>query len=496
MKSSINPSELRLELAQVVKGWQADDKATTSADIFFPSAHLRALALDRPLVIGMRGSGKSFWSDVLASDLLRSQVARHIGAYQSVSVVSIRWDKEVLFSSTLPDSTSIDEALANGLKPQYLWLCVILNQLRGRCESLNIKVELPNPDIQTWKDLLAWGASHIDLLRRVFSQIEAELNKRGEIILIVIDAVDRMSERLAQNIAYLRGLLELLLQSRQLKGLRFKVFIRPDMTSMPSVLAFPDASKLLSNAVYLLWSREEIYALQLHRLAQKSRILQQLIRQVSMQSEHDVDGFWHPSLLTPTQQSVQPLFEAIVSPYMGLSVKKGLTYRWWFKHLADGQDQVSPRTFAAALKASLEQPNTARNAERVFAITHTEVKQGIREASTVRVNELSEDYFWVKQALEAFKGKPVPASVLQIYGFWNGGTNAIPFPQRLKELCQKEKVFLPWGDDELQRPSEKLRDTLVGLGILVLRNNNTRLDIPDIYRVGYGFSKHGGVSLR
>lgn len=496
MKSSINKSALRAELAQTVKNWQPDEKPKNSEDIFFPSAHLRALALDRPLVIGMRGSGKSFWSDVLANDQLRKQVARHIDAYESVSVVSIRWDEVGSFSSALPDSTSITYALERGLKPQHLWLCVILQHLRASCASLEINIELPDPNLQSWNDVLVWGGKNVDVLRRVFNQIEIELNRTGKTILIVIDALDRMSAQLSQSIDYLRGLLELLLESRQLKGLRFKVFLRPDMASMPSVLAFPDASKLLTSAVHLLWNREEIYALHLHRLAQKSFDLQNLIREVSGQPEIDGTGFWHPSLLMPTEQNLRPLFETIISPYMGLSVKKGLTYRWWFKHLADGQGQVSPRTFAAALKASLELPTTLKGIDRPYVIAYTDVKQGIRSASMTRVAELGEDYFWVKEALKAFQGKPVPASVSQIYGYWNGSRNDVPFPQFLKEECQKKRVFLPWSDDQLQRPSEKLRDTLISLGVLVLRNNNTRLDIPDIYRVGYGFSKHGGVSLR
>ena len=56
---------------------------------------------------------------------------------------------------------------------------------------------------------------------------------------------------------------------------------------------------------------------------------------------------------------------------------------------------------------------------------------------------------------------------------------------------------MPWDEgDRLTSNSQKLRDTLVELGILILRDDDTRLDMPDIYRLGYRIRKRGGVSPR
>ena len=41
---------LRAELLGVTQNWQSEDKPTQATDIFFPTAHVRALALDRPLL--------------------------------------------------------------------------------------------------------------------------------------------------------------------------------------------------------------------------------------------------------------------------------------------------------------------------------------------------------------------------------------------------------------------------------------------------------------
>jgi hypothetical protein len=506
MKHATHPALLlRQELAEITKNWGPEDKPSTAEDIFFPDEHLRALALDRPLVIGMRGAGKSFWSEVLTNETLREQVEQHIDAYRSVSVVAIRWDQQRIISSNLPESTSIERALRSGMDAEHLWLCVVLQHLRSECLRLGVAVELPNPESDlnavSWDMTLDWGKNNVDRLKRTFSQIETLLNQEGRSILVVIDALDRMSARLSHSIDYLRGVLKLLLDARQLRGLRFKVFLRNDMASMPSVLSFPDASKLLASAVHLKWSREEIYALHWRRLAQYSSQLKRLSLRISGQMQANANNAWEQLFLAPTEKNMRSFLEALASPYMGKSVKKGATYAWWFKHLADGKDQVSPRTFAASLKAAIEQTASTRSVEQSFAITHLDIKEGIRSASAARVAELGEDYFWVKESLKAFEGKPVPADVPKIYGHWNGagvgvGVDRIPFPQFLKNECLKKEVFLPWDDEEPGSPSQKLRDTLIGLGILVLRNDNTRLDIPDIYRVGYGIGKHGGLSPR
>ena len=84
---------LRAELLGVTQNWQSEDKPTQATDIFFPTAHVRALALDRPLVIGMRGAGKSFWSEVLTSTVLRPTMTRFVKGYDKLRFVgSIRWD--------------------------------------------------------------------------------------------------------------------------------------------------------------------------------------------------------------------------------------------------------------------------------------------------------------------------------------------------------------------------------------------------------------------
>lgn len=493
--NSTQVTSVRAELLAAAQGWQSEDKPSQSADIFFPAAHVRALALDRPLVIGMRGAGKSFWSEVLTDDKLRPTVTQFVRGYDTlVKVCAIRWDQGGAFSTRLPDSGVLTTVLREGLEPRLMWLALVLNELREECRVRNIVVDMPDCS-QSWAVSLRWVRDEPDAVRRAFERLNAALTRDGQVVLVVIDALDRMAAQLAQSVDCLRGLLQLLLDARQLKGLRFKVFLREDMTNMSSVLSFPDASKLMNEAVHLKWSREDIYALHWHRLAQQSTAFQKLIERHFGPAQTMQSGYRH-SLLTQSPDATQlhTLLGYLAPPYMGSDARKGHVYSWWYKHLSDGKERVSPRTFAASLREAL-------NASQKLGSTHVlmplGIQQGVRAASEARVKELGEDYFWVSTALSAFNDR-TPASVQEIYGVWNGvGIEGAPTPRLIREQCLERNVFMPWDEsDKLTAPSQKLRDTLVDLGILILRDEDTRLDMPDIYRLGYRIRKRGGVSPR
>lgn len=493
-------NSLRAELWEVAQHWQPDGKPSQVADVFFPSAHVRALALDRPLVIGMRGAGKSFWSEVLTDDSLRPAVMQFVKGYDTlVYVGAIRWDGPGSMLGLLPSGEELTAALQAGLEPRLLWMTLILNQLRDVCGHRGIELGMPVPgDVpQGWAAVLAWAGQHGHGIRRSYEQLNAALTRDGQVVLVVMDALDRMAALLAQSVDCLRGLLQLLLDARQLRGIRLKVFLREDMTHMPSVLSFPDASKLINEAVHLHWTREDVYALHWHKLAQKSPKFQRVLEEYFGPSDAVLEGYLHPKLVQspPDEPFLTELLKLLAPPYMGSSATKGHVYSWWYKHLADGKNRVSPRTFAASLKGALsesDKPNLSH------VLTPTGIKHGVRLASEERVQELREEYFWVSTALAAFNERSIPVSVKEIYGVWNGvGVEGVPTPRLIREQCQAQRVFVPWDDsDRLTPASQKLRDTLVQLGILILRDEDTRLDMPDIYRLGYRIRKRGGVTPR
>jgi hypothetical protein len=147
--NSQEATKLRAELLNVAQNWRSEDKPTQPTDIFFPPAHVRALALDRPLVIGMRGAGKSFWSEALTNESLRPSLSKVVKGFDKLRFVgSIRWD-EAAFSTRLPDRTHL-EKLQGSLEPRVLWLALVLNELRSLCEARGIVVGMPTPH-QRWR---------------------------------------------------------------------------------------------------------------------------------------------------------------------------------------------------------------------------------------------------------------------------------------------------------------------------------------------------------
>lgn len=502
-----NATALRDELIEVTQLWTSDSKPKSVGDVFFLASHMGALALDRPLVIGMRGAGKSFWSDVLCKDDLRTVLTKSVHGYQDLrSVQAIRWDQSTAFSSDLPETSTITEVLAAGTSPKLLWLCLFLSRLRNDCNHYGIETGIPDPD-QGWREVFLWGKDNTEALRGGLAKLEKALLNNGKSVLLVIDGLDRMAGLLAQGVDCLRGLLEVLLDARSLKGLRFKAFLREDMTNLSSVLSFPDASKLLNEAPRLSWSREEIYALHLHKLAQKSTTFQQLLESRFDQPKSKTPIYRHPVLTnfpSTAKQHADQLSEVLkllAPPNMGKDPRKGRVYSWWQTHLADGKGRVTPRTFSAAFKAALR-ASAGTTGSMEFVLTPKGIQQGLREASAERVTELKEDYFWIETALEAFNDRSTPVSVKEIYGAWNGnrvndGQQAKPIPQVIREKCADKQVFVPWDDVNFTiSPNQNLRDSLVQLGILTLRDEGTRLDMPDIYRLGYKIRKRGGVSPR
>jgi len=147
---------------------------------------------------------------------------------------------------------------------------------------------------------------------------------------------------------------------------------------------------------------------------------------------------------------------------------------------------MSPRSLILAIKRAAE-----RSAEQYeshsFALHYEAIHAGVAAASTTRVDELAEDYPWVKSLLEAARGLSVPCSPDELKTRW-------PL-DLLKDACSPDKKLAPrrFTTDPLRKNTlDSVVDDLVELGVLY-RTQDRRLNIPDIFRVGFGIRRKGGV---
>jgi hypothetical protein len=464
------------------------------ADIYVVPAHEKALNLDIPIVVGDRGTGKSFWSAALCGPETRLLISRRFRRL-SLDSAQVSWG----FSAErgCPDHPSrqvLRQLYQKGFSAEEIWRAVILHQLAPVCAQ-----EIPGGN---WEERVGFVSEHTEKEEQIISTANRILLEKGKRHLIVFDALDRLADDWAGIRELLQGLLRMCLDLRSLRNIRIKIFIRPDMWEDRSVWTFPDASKLHHSHVVLQWRRVDLYGLFWHWLAnsspEESRTFRnwcsdaQGLQFEPIQAGEGREVYMLPHSLSSDEDIQAGLLQAIASPFMGRDRRRGKTYTWVPTHLADAKGQVSPRSFLLALKRA-EEVSRERNAEEIL---HFEgLKKGVQDASQVRKQELMEDYPWIEQVLDPLKGMTVPCTKEELIRRWEEDqvVDAIRHPGK---PADNDKAYLPPHamEDRLggQKPEEALIEALIEIGVMN-RLSDERLNIPDLFRVAAGIGRKGGV---
>jgi len=148
--------------------------------------------------------------------------------------------------------------------------------------------------------------------------------------------------------------------------------------------------------------------------------------------------------------------------------RRGFPYTWLPNHLGDGYDKTSPRSFLAALHSA--------------ASEHLRDKQ----VYPLHVRELREDYPWIDKLMFPLKGQIVPCQFDAITRTWEQKKVL----KSLQQANDEAKVRLP--PSRLDQGYEGIKQDLVELGIFRLMRDG-RINMPDVYRIGYGLGRKGGV---
>ncbi len=181
---------------------------------------------------------------------------------------------------------------------------------------------------------------------------------------------------------------------------------------------------------------------------------------------------------TPQQRS---LFELLAGKWMGKDHRRGVPYIWSVSHLADGKGRTSPRSFLAAIRAAAVDTNE-RHMDYAFALHYESIKRGVQAASEIRIAEIGEDNPWVNRLCEPLSGLTVPCLFEVIVNRWS---EYIPNISSISIDNQ-----LPPQD--VERGWTGVFDDLVRLGLFE-KMRDERVNMPDLYRVGFGLSRKGGV---
>lgn len=341
------------------------------------------------------------------------------------------------------------------------------------------------------------------MIDRLFEHEDARLNEEGRHFVVLYDALDRAADEWRSMYRIIRGLLQTALDMRSFRRIRMKIFLRTDQLDKAEVGDFPDASKVLSSAVELDWPRHELYGLLWHRLGNAASVSEEVREMLSSvvgpswphhtshvppRGRQAVDGhdFWQVLRSLVSDESIQrKTFHAITGEWMGKDRRRGFPYTWIPNHLGDTEGKVSPRSFIAALKSAAE--NTMeQHPNHGNALHYDSIKRGVQRASEIRVAELKEDYPWVDQLLKSLHGMVTPCDFADIAERW-AERDAL---ERLRGAIEFMDVKLP--PSRIEEGPDGVRLDLESLHVF-LRMHDGRVNIPDVFRIGYGLGRRGGV---
>lgn len=472
--------QLRLGIKEACS---ALDQASAQPDrlpafTYVPPSHARALDPEVSLVVGIRGAGKSFWWAHLSSPAHREFVK---AAYP-----------EVRFSSNIKVTRGFGTGLSNAEAPSAEVLADLLSEFRPRSIwravlACSIGFGGAFSKLKSWKERAEWVQSNAEEFDTQLEKADLLLEEQGTTHLILFDALDRMADAWRHVSQLTRALLQVALDVRSTKRIRLKVFVRLDVVQDKAIMSFPDASKLLARKAELTWRRADIYALLYQCLANSEHGGPPFRTMTADLPWKANNGRWIvPASLRSDEALQEQIFHTMTGPAMGSSTKRGKPYTWLVNHLQDGFDQVSPRSFFAALEtAAIETSEQTK-----LTLDYRAIQIGVQKASQIRVKEITaEDYPWVDLVMEPLYGNlTVPCEVKEFEKIWRAHSTIDNLEKKLKR--GKASVKLP--PQNLEDGTKGVLRDLEALGI-VQRLTDQRIQMPDVYRIGFGLGRRGGV---
>lgn len=464
--------------------------------VFTPSDHEGALDPHRTIVVGDRGTGKSFWSSVLVDRTNREHVAARYPRLNLSRVVARLGFSDGQMAADHPSPSEIATLVKDGADAEDIWRAATLAFAPLRPDGM------PDSGKGNWKPAVDWVRADPARRNAAFASLNEQLTAERQIYVLVFDALDVIAEDWTAIRSQIRGLLRLALGLRSLASIRLKLFMRPDMADDQRLWAVGDASKLRHNEVALRWPRTDLYGLLWTLLsnpsgadlARAAHLFRETCERISgHRFEHAQERWTPPRELAEDEQAQRQIFHSLAGPYMGNGPKTGDTYKWVPNHLADAAGYAAPRSFLLAMRAAAQYAG-----ESSHVLDRTGLEEGARAASKTRVSELTEDYRWMPIAFDAMNNLIVPILEADLTTRWQERGVLLS----LKREAQREghdRRFIPPGA-VLDAPDEddayaKLVELMINLRIF-FRLSDDRINMPDLFRLHANVKRKGGVPPR
>jgi hypothetical protein len=425
-------------------------------------------------VIGARGVGKSFWTAALQAQDLRHALGKAVKELE-------RTDVHVGFGvapdiDAFPDMETFTQLIASGFQPFEIWKGVVIRWLS--------KLKPAVVPIASWSQTVQWVRDNPEPLARLVQDTNSELSNNNRFGLILFDALDRTSNDWGMMDGIVRDLLRVVLWLKSYPRLHAKVFLREDQSDR-TITDFPDASKLLATKAELTWASHDLHGLLWQTLCNAPGVdganLRSLYEKVTGGSPQFDQVWFVADEIKRDGPKQRDLFSALAGPWMGRDRRRGVPYIWSVSHLADGRGRTSPRSFLAAIHQAAED-SLDNYVSHELPLHFESIKRGVQKASQIRVSEMAEDYPWVPKVMGPLSGLTVPCHFEAIEERW---------------LSHLPLGFSGLSDQRLppqhaERGWSGVRSDLERLGIFETMKDG-RVNLPDLYRVGFGLGRRGGV---
>lgn len=459
---------------------QSDNDPIDIRNFYVPLAHAKALHSDVVLVEGAHGVGKSEW-------WLQLSNPEHLSFISSISprselentICSIGFGQK--YSSNYPGKQILSNLLKNK-DAQTIWNTII---------ALAV---LPSEGYASysWEHKIEEYERHVESFASQLRDTDDDLFKQNKKHIILFDALDYTSDDRSDLNKLLKGLLQSALEFRSFKAIRLKIFVRPEILEDNSIYSFTGGSKIINNKLALEWKKPELFNLLWQYLgndpedgeAFRNGCEQQFNQTWKKHSSADV---WQiPDEMRRNEALQREIFHALTGEWMGDSAKSGAPYSWLPNHLADGFGKVSPSSFLAALHEAATSDFISK--DQPYPLNSQALKKGVQIASKMQVTTFNEKYSWIEILLKN-KELSFPCDFDDISSLWSSHN----IRSKLDALVDDSASPPRYSEPDFYY--EGIKQDLIDLGIFQPMHDG-RINMPDIYRIGYGLRRKGGLPAK
>jgi hypothetical protein len=482
--SSLDDVRRRALLAELQAMGSDADAHEEITKVFLPlPTHAAALQAGKLIVRGERGAGKTALFHLLRA-LSTQRLALDV-VFPGAMTATGRWTEGFSERGKTHPSTDVLDLFGHEAEDGALrsfWF----GHLVGVLVETFPDVEAPEGDfLRTWRrqrtEPRAWvGAAQAEVgaLTTWLDHLDDRCVREGTWVFVSYDHLDKIGIlRAAVRRRFASTLLAMWLSlANRYERLRGKIFLREDLFQS-ALRGSTDASKLETRSVSLHWSTEDLYRVLLRHLSASTGLrdwLQAGPKAIPL-AERPPLGWFPPDALSEEGSCSQRGFaDKLAGDLMGEGVKKGYTHRWIPNHLQDAYGLIVPRPMlnlvAFAAQWALQRGPKALHSRLLHP---TELQAALEKTSQYRATELQEEHP-VVQRLKRLRGMVLLA-------------------QRSSVVQALQESPVGGVDDGYGADGDAVFEDLERLGVLKVRSDG-RVDVPDIYRFGFGIKRKGGVA--